>query len=71
MGPLPATPGCDCHICRAEDHYSAEDRWAIDTVLRAGWQVVAVSDHAKCGCATHDDTHDHAAERPRRSATSR
>lgn len=55
MGPLPATTGCDCHVCRPEDDYDEQDRRAIDTVLRHGWQVMLVSADATC---THPD-HDH------------
>lgn len=57
MGPLPATAGCDCHICRPEPSYDATDRRAIDTVLQHGWQVIAVAEDAGCN---HDEDH-HAA----------
>lgn len=52
MGPLPATPGCDCHICRPERSYDVQDRRVIDTVLEHGWQVILVADDAEC---THPD----------------
>lgn len=55
MGPLPATRGCDCHVCRPEASYDELDRATIDTVLRHGWQVMSVA--AGCGCdhPEHDD----------------
>lgn len=43
MGPLPAVAGCDCRICRSGDHYDPTERDSIDTVVRAGWQVMLVS----------------------------
>lgn len=56
MGPLPATSGCECHVCRPEESYDDLDRRTIDTVLQHGWQVIAVSDSVACG---HPDSHDH------------
>ncbi|MBM6400363.1 DUF4262 domain-containing protein [Phycicoccus sonneratiae] len=55
MGPLPAAPGCDCHVCRPDDAYEAQDRHTIDTVLRHGWQVLLVSDAVGCDDPHHDD----------------
>ena len=54
MGPLPAVAGCDCHICRPEKSYDADDRRSIDTILRFGWQIMSVSDDGPCSCAGHD-----------------
>jgi len=54
MGPLPAAPGCDCHVCRPEESYDdALDRGTIDTVLRHGWQVILVADDGPCDHADH------------------
>src|SRR5689334_19919338 len=55
MGPLPAAAGCDCQICRPEDSYDAVDQNTIDTVLRHGWQVMAVSDEHDCEHHDHND----------------
>lgn len=55
MGPLPAVPGCDCHICRPEESYDDTDRQSIDMVLKHGWQVILVADSAKCSHPDHDD----------------
>lgn len=64
MGPLPATAGCDCHICRPEDAYDRQDRSTIDTVLAHGWQITLVSGDVVCGDPRHrdqeaDDHHAH------------
>lgn len=61
MGPLPAAPGCDCHICRPDGFYDEQDRRTIDTVLERGWQVVVVADDADCSHPDHDEhsSHDH------------
>ncbi|MEZ5095994.1 MAG: DUF4262 domain-containing protein [Nocardioides sp.] len=65
LGPLPAAPGCDCHICRPDDSYDDLDRNAIDTVLRHGWQVILVSDDVECSSPDHDaDDHEHASSAP-------
>lgn len=58
MGPLPAVAGCDCHICRPDESYAADDRRSIDAVLEHGWQVILVSDAAECSCSEHDHEHD-------------
>lgn len=55
MGPLPAAPGCDCHICRPDESYDEQDRRVIDTVLKHGWQVILVAEHAGCSDPDHDD----------------
>lgn len=60
MGPLPASAGCDCHICRPAGSYDVEDRRTIDTILRHGWQVSLVSDEA--GCEHGDHAHHHPAQ---------
>ena len=52
MGPLPAAPGCDCHICRPDAAYDPYDRQVIDTVLDHGWQVLAVSDDGRAAALT-------------------
>jgi hypothetical protein len=59
MGPLPAAPGCDCHICRPDPSYDESDRRTIDTVLEHGWQVILVAADADCSDPTH---HDHSAD---------
>src|SRR5688572_20224564 len=59
MGPLPAAPGCDCHICRPDASYDDDDRRTIETVLRHGWQVIAVAADGECSHPDHDDEHDH------------
>lgn len=66
MGPLPAAPGCDCHICRPDAAYDPYDRQVIDTVLAHGWQVLAVSDDGPCSCPDHeaDDHHDDSSDEP-------
>lgn len=55
MGPLPASPGCDCHVCRPDDSYDEQDRRVIDTVLKHGWQVIMVAEDAGCDHPDHDD----------------
>jgi hypothetical protein len=55
MGPLPAASGCACHICRPDESYDSQDRNAIETVLRHGWQVMAVSDDHGCEHPEHAD----------------
>lgn len=30
MGPLPAAPGCDCHVCRPDESYDEQDRRVTD-----------------------------------------
>lgn len=55
MGPLPAAPGCDCHICRPDASYDDLDRRTIDSVLEHGWQVILVSSDAGCDDAAHLD----------------
>lgn len=61
MGPLPAMPGCDCHICRPDTSYDDLDRRTIDCVLEHGWQVILVAADAGCcdpdhhGHPEHDD----------------
>ena len=59
MGPLPAAPGCDCHICRPDASYDELDRRTIDSVLEHGWQVILVADDAACSDPEH---HDHSAD---------
>jgi len=58
-GPLPATPGCDCHICRPDDSYDELDRRVVETVLAHGWQVMLVADDAGCSDPDH---HDHSSD---------
>ena len=53
MGPLPAVPGCDCHICRPDESYDEMDRRTIDAVLRHGWQVLAVAEGGACDHPDH------------------
>lgn len=55
MGPLPAMPGCDCHICRPDQSYDEMDRRCIDTVLEHGWQIIMVAESAPCSDPDHDD----------------
>jgi hypothetical protein len=55
MGPLPAAPGCDCHICRPDASYDALDRRTIDAVLQHGWQVIMVAADAGCSSPDHQD----------------
>lgn len=55
IGPLPAAPGCDCHICRPDEDYDAQDRRVIDTVLEHGWQVIMVADDIGCDRPDHHD----------------
>lgn len=59
MGPLPASAGCDCHICRPDESYEDQDRRVIDTVLKHGWQVIMVAEDAGCDDADH---HGHSAD---------
>ena len=59
MGPLPAAPDCDCHICRADASYDELDRRTIDSVLEHGWHVILVSDDVACSDPEH---HDHSAD---------
>nr|WP_281175023.1 DUF4262 domain-containing protein [Knoellia subterranea] len=61
MGPLPASTGCDCQVCRPETSYDAADRRSIDTVLQHGWQVLMVSDECDC---SHEGEHSHAQAGP-------
>ncbi|WP_134741529.1 DUF4262 domain-containing protein [Nocardioides sp. 503] len=58
MGPLPAAPGCDCHLCRPDPSYDELDRRTIDAVLQHGWQVMLVSPDAACCSLDHDDLAD-------------
>ena len=58
MGPLPAAPGCDCHICRPDPSYDELDRRTIDSVLEHGWQVILVAADADCSDPTHHDHSD-------------
>lgn len=58
MGPLPAAPGCDCHICRPDDSYDELDRRTIDSVLEHGWQVILVATDAGCSAPEHQDHSD-------------
>lgn len=55
MGPLPAAPGCDCHVCRPDESYDDQDRRVIDTVLKHGWQVIMVAEGADCEHPAHHD----------------
>jgi hypothetical protein len=55
MGPLPAAPGCDCHICRPDASYDDLDRRTIDSVLEHGWQVMLVASDAGCSDPGHED----------------
>ncbi len=55
MGPLPAAPGCGCHICRPDASYDAVDRRTIDTVLEHGWQVIMVAAGAGCDDPDHQE----------------
>ena len=59
MGPLPAAPGCDCHICRPDESYDEQDRRVIETVLEHGWQVILVAEDADCSDPDH---HDHSSD---------
>ena len=59
IGPLPAAPGCDCHICRPDESYDELDRRAIETILEHGWQVILVAEAAGCSHPDHDDLADH------------
>ena len=59
MGPLPAMPGCDCHVCRPDESYDDMDRRVIETVLQHGWQVIMVAEEAGC---CHPDHHDDPAD---------
>ncbi|MCD6640507.1 MAG: DUF4262 domain-containing protein [Nocardioides sp.] len=54
MGPLPAAPGCDCHVCRPDEAYDEQDRRVIDTVLEHGWQVIMVAEGAGCDDPGHE-----------------
>jgi hypothetical protein len=58
MGPLPAEPGCDCHICRPDASYNELDRRTIDSVLEHGWQVILVASDAGCSDPEHEDHSD-------------
>jgi hypothetical protein len=58
MGPLPAAPGCDCHICRPDASYNEWDRRTIASVLEHGWQVILVAADAGCSDPTHQDHSD-------------
>jgi len=42
MGPLPATPGCRCRICRPDPQYDEHETRAIANVLQHGWHVILV-----------------------------
>lgn len=55
VGPLPAVPGCDCHVCRPDESYDDQDRRVIDTVLEHGWQVIMVAEGAGCDDPEHQD----------------
>ena len=59
LGPLPAMPDCDCHICRPDASYDELDRRTIDSVLEHGWQVIMVG--ANTGCS-HPQHQDHSAD---------
>ena len=59
MGPLPASPGCDCHVCRPDESYDERDRRVIGTVLEHGWQVMLVAEDAGCSDPDH---HDHVSD---------
>lgn len=61
MGPLPAAPGCDCHICRPDASYDELDRRTIDGVLEHGWQVILVGPDVGC---SHPEHQDHSADDP-------
>lgn len=61
MGPLPAAPGCDCHVCRADASYDELDRQVIEAVVRYGWYVILVSEED--GCCSHLDDHGPSPER--------
>ena len=63
MGPLPASPGCDCQVCRPAATYDEGDRLSIDTVLKHGWEVKLVSDDHACTCGGHE-AHAHPAPGP-------
>lgn len=54
MGPLPASHGCDCHVCRPDAAYDEVDQHTIDTVLQHGWQVVSVAEGCECEHPEHD-----------------
>lgn len=59
MGPLPAAPGCDCHVCRPDKSYDEQDRRVVETVLEHGWQVMLVAEDAGCSdCGHHDHVSD-------------
>jgi hypothetical protein len=58
-GPLPAAPGCDCHICRPDESYDELDRRVIETVLEHGWQVMLVAEDVDCSDPDH---HDHSSD---------
>lgn len=58
MGPLPAAPGCDCHICRPARSCSVDEQRSIDMVLQHGWQVMLVSESGACASSEHDHAHD-------------
>ncbi len=58
MGPLPAAPRCDCHICRPDASYNELDRRTIDSVLEHGWQVILVGANAGCSDPEHQDHSD-------------
>lgn len=62
MGPLPASAGCDCHVCRPEDAYDDLDAGTIATVLQHGWQVMAVTDDGCCDDPAHHEAADDADE---------
>lgn len=64
MGPHPAAPGCDCHVCRPAGSYDEMDRRVIETVLEHGWQVILVGDDACCSHPDHDHSLDDDGERP-------
>jgi Domain of unknown function (DUF4262) len=68
MGPIPASPGCDCHVCRPDGSYDDQDRRTIDAVVAHGWQVVMVSDAVQCSCPDHHDDHHHDEDRADASA---
>lgn len=58
MGPLPAAPGCDCHICRSDESHDEQDRRVIDTVLKHGWHVIMVAEGAGCDHPEHQNHSD-------------
>jgi hypothetical protein len=66
MGPLPASAGCDCHICRPDDSYDTRDRRTVDTILEHGWQVTFVSSDVACTDHDHHEqqAHEHADPTP-------